>query len=74
MDSLQALTLFGGAFLIIAAAAAIGLVADALKRRRAAHPRDELMRAGTTDSPDPESAALSALGSTAWMRPGGGGF
>lgn len=50
------------------------VLAIVLRRRSTTEmTRDESRRAGETASVDPESAARGAQGSTAWMRPDGGG-
>ncbi|MCI2238199.1 hypothetical protein MO973_30435 [Paenibacillus sp. TRM 82003] len=36
--------------------------------------RDDTLRAGRDPEADGSAAALRAMGTNAWMRPGGGGF
>ncbi|WP_432497333.1 hypothetical protein [Kineococcus auxinigenes] len=43
-------------------------------RRRATAVRDDTLRAGRDPELDGSGAALRAMGRSAWMRPGGGGF
>jgi hypothetical protein len=74
MDFIQALTLFGGAALIVATVTSIGAVITAFNSRRGDAARDELLRAGSRGEADSSDAGSRALGSTAWMRPDGGGF
>ena len=73
MEPVQA-GLFLAAFgLIAAGAVGLRMLAVALRRRDARHMAGE-RRAGAAEEFDLEDAVDRARGSTAWMRPDGGGF
>jgi len=50
-----------------------GIRALVLHRRTPSQGRDETVRAGSVDDPDGYEAARRATGTTAWIRPDGGG-
>jgi len=74
MDQLQAVLLFGGAFVVVGAVAITVAAINVFRTRRSNTTRDEFARAGSSDQVDAAAAGMRALGSAAWMRPGGGGL
>jgi hypothetical protein len=53
---------------------AVRTIVENRRRHSSPEPRDDQLRAGTSNEPDARTAAARANGSTAWMRPDGGGF
>jgi hypothetical protein len=72
MDGTLVVASFLGFGVIIALALTVGWLLRVQARRRT-ESRDDLARAGESHTTNPQDAARQAQGSTAWMRPGGGG-
>ncbi|WP_411701079.1 hypothetical protein [Conyzicola sp.] len=62
------------ALILTAIVSLVRTIRAARLRRRFAADRDDTQRAGTAVEANPYDAAQRAGGSSAWMRPGGGGF
>jgi hypothetical protein len=58
---------------VIAVSAVATVVLPRMRRRRHPEAHDEQLRAGVDPATDIGTATDRATGTTAWMRPGGGG-
>lgn len=74
MEPIAAWTLLAGIAVIVAIAGVIRVMVHRRGRHRDDQTHDDLQRAGESSETTAGNAAERAHGSSAWMRPDGGGF